>query len=401
MLVIRVFVDALKMTSMNPIYPPIPQTNPAVLVQQLRFEVDAAIARVLDSGRYILGSEVEAFEHEWAEWCCVEHAVGCANGTDGLELILRALDLPRGSRVLAPSHTAVATISAIVRAGCSPYFADIDASSFTLDSASVARCLEAAVVEGNPIKALIAVHLYGHPCDLDALQELCRAYDILLIEDGSQAHGARLRGQRVGGVGLAAAFSLYPTKNLGALGDAGVVTTRDESIAKRIKQLRQYGWQQPAISEEPGINSRLDPVQAAILRVKLKYLGVHNKQRQEIAGVYFKHLANQKNLVLPLPPDERIEPVFHQFVVQLSANHRDSIRSQLADLGVGTLLHYPLAAHQMPAYFDKSWVCSDPEGLATTEALIPCILSLPMGPHLTLDQAIQVTERLRYVLDKC
>ena len=385
---------------MKPVRPSIPQTNPTALVQQLRPEIDAAISRVLNSGRYILGDEVEAFEQEWADWCGVEHGVGCANGTDGLELILRALDLPLGARVLAPSHTAVATISAIVRAGCSPYFADVDASSFTLDPASVSRCLEAADGEGKPIQALIAVHLYGHPCDLDALQELCRRNDIPLIEDGSQAHGARWRGQRVGGVGVAAAFSLYPTKNLGALGDAGVVTTRDMSMAKRMKQLRQYGWQQPAISEEPGINSRLDPLQAAILRVKLKYLEVHNKHRQDVAAVYFQHLAEANHLLLPLATDEHTEPVFHQFVVQLPSDRRDLIRAQLSDLGVGTLLHYPKAAHQMPAYLGQPWVFRDPAGLATTEALIPCILSLPMGPHLTLDLAAQIAGRLRHVLEK-
>ena len=373
---------------------PIPQCNPAALVAELRPEIDAAIARVLEGGPYILGPEVEAFEREWASWCGVQEAVGCANGTDALELILRSLDLPAGSRVLAPSHTAVATIAAIVRSGHRPMLADVDPYTYGLDPASVARCLEAAKAEGDPARALIAVHLYGHPVDLDALQELCTSDGIPLVEDGSQAHGACWRGQRVGSFGMAAGFSLYPTKNLGALGDAGVITCRSSEQAARLKRLRQYGWEQPAISEEPGLNSRLDPLQAAILRVKLPQLEAHNRHRQAIAAVYREQLAGQANLQLPADADERAEPVYHQFVVQLPAPQRDAVRARLAELGVGTLLHYPQAAHQMPAYRGQSWVGRDPAGLPATEALLPRILSLPMGPHLSLDLAAQVAERL-------
>ena len=372
----------------------IPQCNPAALVAELRPQIDGAIARVLESGPYILGPEVEAFEAEWASWCGVEHAVGCANGTDALELILRSLDLPAGSRVLAPSHTAVATIAAIVRSGHRPMLADVDPLSYGLDPVSAARCLEAAKAEGDPVRALIAVHLYGHPVDLDALQELCGSYGIPLVEDGSQAHGARWRGQRVGSFAVAAGFSLYPTKNLGALGDAGVITCRTSEQAARLKRLRQYGWERPAISEEPGVNSRLDPLQAAILRVKLPLLEAHNRHRQAVAAMYREHLAGQATVQLPAEADERAEPVFHQFVVQLPAPQRDAVRTRLAELGVGTLLHYPMAAHQMPAYRGQSWVALDPAGLAVTEALLPRILSLPMGPHLSLDQAAQVAERL-------
>ena len=372
----------------------IPQCNPAALVAELRPQIDGAIARVLESGPYILGPEVEAFEAEWASWCGVEHAVGCANGTDALELILRSLDLPAGSRVLAPSHTAVATIAAIVRSGHRPMLADVDPLSYGLDPVSAARCLEAAKAEGDPVRALIAVHLYGHPVDLDALQELCGSYGIPLVEDGSQAHGARWRGQRVGSFAVAAGFSLYPTKNLGALGDAGVITCSTSEQAARLKRLRQYGWERPAISEEPGVNSRLDPLQAAILRVKLPLLEAHNRHRQAVAAMYREHLAGQATVQLPAEADERAEPVFHQFVVQLPAPQRDAVRTRLAELGVGTLLHYPMAAHQMPAYRGQSWVALDPAGLAVTEALLPRILSLPMGPHLSLDQAAQVAERL-------
>ncbi|AII42077.1 hypothetical protein KR100_01475 [Synechococcus sp. KORDI-100] len=383
---------------MESIQPTIPQNNPAAIVEELRTEIDDAIRRVLYSGRYILGEEVEAFEEEWANWCGVEHAIGCASGTDGLELILRALDLPAGARVLAPSHTAVATIAAIVRAGCRPFLADVDEASFTLSPDSAVRCLEAATAEGDPIQALIAVHLYGQPCDLDMIQDLCNARGIPLIEDGSQAHGARWRGKRVGGFGVAAAFSLYPTKNLGALGDAGVVTTNDSRMTKRMKQLRQYGWQLPAISEEPGINSRLDPMQAAILRVKLSHLEEQNSRRQTVAKSYIKQLMTQDKVILPQDGTNLAGSVFHQFVVKLPERKRDAVRTQLKDLGIGTMVHYPQAAHQMPAYRNKPWVGLDPAGLSITEKLLPQILSLPMGPHLKIHEAKRVSECLTNTL---
>ena len=278
---------------MNPFDPPIPQTNPAELVEQLWPEIDAAIAKVLKSGRYILGPEVEAFETEWASWCGVEEAVGCANGTDALELILRSLDLQAGSRILAPSHTAVATIAAIVRSGHQPMLADVDPYTYGLDPVSVARCLEAARDEGSPVKALIAVHLYGYPVNLDALQDICISEGIPLVEDCSQAHGARWRGQRVGGFGVAAGFSLYPTKNLGALGDAGVITCRTSEKADRLKRLRQYGWQKAGNQRRAWHQQPPRPIAGSNSRVKLPWLESHNRHRQAIAEVYRKQLAGQ------------------------------------------------------------------------------------------------------------
>ena len=367
-------------------------------MSELHSELHAAIERVLNGGPYILGPEVEAFEAEWASWCGTECAVGCANGTDALELILRSLDLPAFSRVLAPSHTAVATIAAIVRSGHRPMLADVDALTYGLDPSSVSRCLDTAAAEGDPVRALIAVHLYGHPVDLDALQEICSSNGIFLVEDGSQAHGARWNGERVGRFGIAAGFSLYPTKNLGALGDAGVITCHSRDQAARLKRLRQYGWDKPAISEEPGINSRLDPLQAAILRVKLPLLEAQNNYRQEIAAVYYEQLKDIDELLLPVQ-HEGAESVFHQFVVQLPQGSRDRIREQLTQLGIGTLIHYPKAAHQMPAYRNQDWVSIDPKGLTATESLIPRILSLPIGPHLTLEQATKIGEKIRCLLN--
>ena len=382
----------------QPISPAIPQCNPAALVRELHLEIQAATERILSGGPYILGPEVEAFESEWASWCGGDYAVGCANGTDALELILRSLDLPPGSRVLAPSHTAVATVAAIVRSGHRPMLADVDPYTYGLDPLSVSRCLELAITERDPVRALIAVHLYGHPVDLDTLQELCSTNDVFFVEDCSQAHGARWHGKKVGNFGVAAGFSLYPTKNLGALGDAGVITCRTREQASRLKRLRQYGWDQPAISEEPGINSRLDPLQAAILRVKLPHLETQNNIRRKIAAVYYEQLKDIDELLLPLQ-HEAAESVFHQFVVQLPQGSRERIREQLSQLGIGTLIHYPQAAHQMPAYRRQDWVGIDPKGLTATEALVPRILSLPMGPHLTLDQATKIGETLRCLLN--
>jgi dTDP-4-amino-4,6-dideoxygalactose transaminase len=376
------------------------QCNPSALVAGLRPELDEAISRVLESGPYILGPEVEAFENEWAEWCGVEHAVGCANGTDSLELILRSLDLPVGSWIVAPSHTAVATIAAIVRAGHRPVLADVAKDSYCIDPASAARCIDSVEASGEVVGALIAVHLYGQPASLDSLQQLCGEHQIPLIEDGSQAHGARWRGQCVGGFGVAAGFSLYPTKNLGALGDAGVISCRDEQRAARLKRLRQYGWVQPAISEEPGLNSRLDPIQAAVLRVKLRALEAHNTNRRVLGKVYQSRLKDQPLVVLPPSDDELSKPVYHQFVIQLPNGIRDQVRQNLQMRGVGTLIHYPKAAHQMPAYHNKSWVRLDPNGLAVTDALLPRILSLPMGPHLSTEQVGDVSEILLQELER-
>jgi dTDP-4-amino-4,6-dideoxygalactose transaminase len=376
----------------------IPQCNPSALVANIKLEINIAIERVITSGPYILGEEVRLFEQEWAAWCGVNDAIGCASGTDGLELILRSLDLKSGARVLAPSHTAVATIAAIMRAGNRPMLADVDSKSYGLDPASVSRCLEQAIDDRDPVQAVIAVHLYGNPVDLDALLELCGRYDVPLIEDCSQAHGAKWKNKQVGGFGVAAAFSLYPTKNLGALGDAGVINCCDSARTTRLRRLRQYGWEQTAISEEPGMNSRLDPLQAAILRVKLKHLDDHNKHRKLVAGIYQEMLTNCPEIQLPLVKDEHIEPVYHQFVVQVPAPKRDLVRTRLSDLGIGTLIHYPQAAHQMPAYATKSWVGLDPKGLQKTEALLPRIISLPMGPHLKPEQVVHVAEQLLQVI---
>ena len=263
--------------------------------------------------------------------------------------------------------------------------ADVDSLTYGLDPSSVSRCLDTAAAEGDPVRALIAVHLYGHPVDLDALQEICSSNGIFLVEDGSQAHGARWNGERVGRFGIAAGFSLYPTKNLGALGDAGVITCHSRDQAARLKRLRQYGWDKPAISEEPGINSRLDPLQAAILRVKLPLLEAQNNYRQEIAAVYYEQLKDIDELLLPVQ-HEGAESVFHQFVVQLPQGSRDRIRGATHPAWNWHSYSYPRAAHQMPAYRDEDWVSIDPKGLTATEALIHVFYRFRLGHILLLSK---------------
>ncbi len=376
----------------------IAQCDPTALVIELRKDINKAINRVLDSGRYILGEEVEEFENEWASWCDVNHAIGCGSGTDALELILRGMNLPKNSRILAPSHTAVATIAAIVRAGHLPFLADINPLTYCIDKESIKRCINNSKKEENPIKAMICVHLYGQPCEINSIQAICQENNIQLIEDSSQAHGARWRKKKVGSLGFASAFSLYPTKNLGAIGDAGIVTTNQPEFAKYLKEIRQYGWQKPAISINSGINSRLDPIQAAILRVKLKYLEQNNERRKEIAKQYHHNLLNVKEIGLPPQINNQEDPVYHQFVIQVNPDQRKSVQDFLLSKGIKTLIHYPMAAHQMPAYRDKGWVGIDPNGLPNTEEIIPKIISLPMGIHLTKDNIDKVINSLKQAI---
>jgi len=377
--------------------PRITQNNPLHGFLSYKEEIKNSIDRVLDSGFYILGEEVSSFEHEWATWLSVGYSVGCASGTDALELVLRSLDLPSQARVLTPSHTAVATVAAIVRAGYRPFFADIDASSFCIDPDSVVRCIDFCNQEGDPISALIAVHLYGNPCDIKCIKDISDNYNIPLIEDVSQAHGSSWEGKSLGTFGVAGAFSLYPTKNLGGIGDAGIICTSSGELEKKLKVLRQYGWVDKGISQIPGINSRLDPIQAAILRVKLKYLEKSIEHRRSIAEEYSRHL-NPKSIKLPPLSNEIFSCSHHQYVIKVEKSKRDNLKSYLFDQGIDTLIHYPKAAHQMPAYQDKDWVGADPNGLLSTELIIPEILSLPMGEHIEKRHVEEIANRINYFI---
>ncbi|HWK45413.1 MAG TPA: DegT/DnrJ/EryC1/StrS family aminotransferase [Stellaceae bacterium] len=367
--------------------PPIPQTDPKAGYLAHKPAIDAAIARVLASGWYIGGAEVAGFEAGFAAFAGLDHAIGCANGTDALVLALRGLGIGRGDRVATVSHTAVATVAAIELAGAEPVLVDIDPATYTLDPASLARTL--AALPG--IRAVIPVHLYGHPADLPAILELARAHDLKVIEDCSQSHGAMLDGRMTGGFGDVACFSLYPTKNLGALGDGGVLATKDPVLAERIRALCEYGWRERYISDIAGLNSRLDPIQAAILSAKLPHLAADNARRRAIAERYDRGLAGlTPALTLPVRRPGAV-PVYHQYVVRHA--DRDALRQALGRQGIGTNIHYPMPVHLQPAYQGR--IVLDPKGLPETERAATAILSLPMYPGLADDQVDRVVVALR------
>ncbi|MGR3221269.1 MAG: DegT/DnrJ/EryC1/StrS family aminotransferase [Candidatus Anammoxibacter sp.] len=352
----------------------IPQTNPKASYLSYKEEIDRAIANVLDSGWYILGREVSSFEDEFSKYIGVNHTIGVANGTDALELALRACGIGHGDTVVTVSNTAVATCAAIVRCGAIPQFVDIVPETYTLDPAKLEDLLKAPFTK-KP-KAVIVVHLYGNAADVSAIISLADKYEFFVIEDCAQAHGAELNGRKLGGWGNIAAFSFYPTKNLGAIGDGGAIVTNDSMLYERVRLLREYGWKERYISDLAGTNSRLDELQAAILRVKLKYLKKDNQRRLTIAEYYTKSL-QQTSLKLPCVADNVLH-VFHQYVIR--SKKRDQLREALREEGIGTLIHYPVPIHNQPAYEKYNL----PEiSLVNTEKAALEILSLPMYPQLS------------------
>ncbi|MGE0415196.1 MAG: DegT/DnrJ/EryC1/StrS family aminotransferase [Acetobacteraceae bacterium] len=367
----------------------IPQANPGAGYRALQSEIDEAVTRTLASGWYILGQEVRAFETEFAAWVGAGTAIGCGNGTDAIALALRGLGIGPGCTVVTVSHTAVATVAAVEMVGATPLLVDIDPRHFTLDPAELAAVLESPPAGLPPIRAVIAVHLYGQPADLDAILPLCRKHGVALIEDCAQAHGAALRGQRVGTFGDVATFSFYPTKNLGALGDGGAVVTREAERGTEVAALRQYGWHKHYISDAVGVNSRLDELQAAILRVKLRHLDRQNMRRQQIAAAYDAALAKAP-VTIPVRRDGA-NHVFHLYVVR--SVDRDALQARLRESGVGTGIHYPSPVHLQPAYDGR--VATGPSGLRHTEQAAREVLSLPLYPELTDDQVAQVCGVLR------
>ena len=361
----------------------VPQTNPKAGYLAHQAEIDAAIQRVLESGWYILGREVESFEQEFAAYIGVRHAIGVANGTDALGLSLRACGVGPGDLVFTVSHTAVATVAAIELAGATPVLVDIDPVTYTMDP----NCLEYALAHlpaGKP-KAVIPVHLYGHPADMPSILELAKRHGLYVIEDCAQSHGATLDGRMTGAWGDIAAFSFYPTKNLGALGDGGMVVTDNHALAERVRLLQQYGWRERYISEIPGGNSRLDELQAAVLRVKLRGLDKENMRRQNLAQTYNTLLADA-GMTLPAVRSG-VAHVYHQYVVRLP--QRDALRYYLRQAGVGTLIHYPTPVHLQPAYQSRLPIVAP---LPWTEQAARQVLSLPMFPQLSDDQVRRVGE---------
>lgn len=375
----------------------IPQTDPKAAYLAQRAAIDQAIARVLESGWYILGREVAAFEQEFAAFHSVGHGIGVANGTDALVLGLRALGVGPGDAVVTVSHTAVATVAAIELAGARPVLVDTD-EFYGMDpdqlDAVMAGRLAAGASLPEPVKAIIPVHLYGQPVALDRIMAIAEQHGVAVLEDCSQAHGATFGGQIVGTFGAAAAFSLYPTKNLGAIGDGGALITGDEMLAERLRHLREYGWKERYISHLAGHNSRLDELQAAILRVKLEQLAADNARRQAIAAAYDHGL---EGLPLDLP---RRRPnstsTFHQYVIETP--HRDALREALRVRGVMTNIHYPQPVHRQPAYAGR--VPLGPAGLPRTEAAAGRVLSLPMFPQLDDERVGIVIAAVRQAMDE-
>jgi dTDP-4-amino-4,6-dideoxygalactose transaminase len=352
----------------------IPQTDPKANYLAHKTEIDAAIARVLNSGRYILGEEVGAFEKEFAAYIGVDYACGVGNGTDALALSLRACDVGPGDLVFTVSHTAVATVAAIELVGAMPVFVDIDPTTFTMAPDS----LEAALANkpaGIP-KAIIPVHLYGHPVDMQHIMAIARRHGLYVIEDCAQSHGAALAGRKTGAWGDIAAFSFYPTKNLGALGDGGMVVTGNADLANKVKLLREYGWRNRNMSEIPGGNSRLDEIQAAILRVKLRYLEEDTSRRIQLARIYLTRL-NDVDLTLPFVASD-CRHVYHLFVVR--SVERDRLRAALEQKGIGTLIHYPVPVHLQTAYIGRVKVQGN---LAESERAANEVVSLPLYSELT------------------
>jgi dTDP-4-amino-4,6-dideoxygalactose transaminase len=355
----------------------VPQTSPLANYLAYKTEIDAAVKEVVERGSYILGPEVEAFEAEFARYVGVARAVGVANGTDALTLALRACDVGPGDSVLTVSHTAVATVAAIEACGATPVFVDIDPDSFTID---VDRLEDAIRKLSDRVKAVVPVHLYGHPARISEIMELASRHGLRVIEDCAQAHGAEWENRKAGAFGDMAAFSFYPTKNLGALGDGGAVVTNDRELAERVRLLREYGWEQRYVSKTPGVNSRLDELQAAVLRVKLRHLDHDNRRRSDIAAKYSHALADHQSIALP-GSSPQAKHVYHQYVVRAAA--RESLQTFLRESGIATSIHYPVPVHHQPAYAGRILPAGS---LHHTEAAAREILSLPMFAELQPQQ---------------
>jgi dTDP-4-amino-4,6-dideoxygalactose transaminase len=366
----------------------VPQASPGHEYRDNRIEIDEAIARVLDSGLYILGREVEAFEQEFARYLGLREAVGVANGTDAIELALRAIGVGPGDAVFTVSHTAVATVAAIERSGATPILLDVDEKTFTMDPAQLEDALAVEATPAGPRpKAVVVVHLYGHPAAMPAIVDLARANGLLVVEDCAQAHGARLDGRMVGTFGDVATFSFYPTKNLGALGDGGLVASDDPGIASRVRELRQYGWRERNVSATTGFNSRLDEIQAAVLRVKLRHLDAGNERRRELASRYDTGLGSAAVRIPGVAAGA--QHVYHQYVIR--AHERADLMAWLRERGIATAIHYPIPVHQQPAYADRLPV---PHTLQATERLAGEIVSLPMFAGLADADADRVAEAI-------
>lgn len=368
----------------------LPFLNLKAQIAAIEPEVRAALDQVLEGGQFILGPQVSAFEEEFARYCGVRYGVGVGSGTEALHLALLALGMGPGDEVITVAHTAVATVAAISATGATPVFADIHPESYTMDPAQ----LPAKITPRT--KAILPVHLYGQTADMAPILEVAKSYNLRVVEDACQAHGAeyqglalsRAEGKKAGSLGDVGCFSFYPTKNLGAYGDGGIVATDDPEMAERVRMLRQYGWRERDHAMIKGYNSRLDELQAAVLRVKLRHLDEWNGRRRELATRYHEALQGC-NLLLPQEMGYG-RHVYHLYVIR--SPYRDALRSFLAEHGVGTLVHYPIPVHLQKAYQGPSY---PPGSLPTTERVAQEVLSLPLYPELLIEHLDQVAELVR------
>lgn len=347
---------------------------------EVREELDAAYRRVMDSGWFILGPEVEAFEEEFAAYCGVRYCVGVGNGLDALHLILRAMEIGEGDEVIVPANTYIASWLAVSYAGAKPVPVEPKENTYNIDPTR----LESAITDRT--RAIMAVHLYGQPAEMDAISAIAKQHGIKVIEDAAQAQGATYRGRKAGALAYAAGFSFYPGKNLGTLGDGGAVTTDDPELAERVRLLRNYGSSVKYRHDLKGFNSRLDELQAALLRVKLRKLDEWNERRRSRARLYM-HILAGSDLVLPLVADH-VEPIWHQFVVRHAS--RDDLQTHLSAAGIGTLVHYPVPPHFQPAYAELGFGTGS---FPISEAIASEILSLPISSHLSDEDATFVASQ--------
>lgn len=353
---------------------------------ELKSELDAAYHRVMASGWYVLGSEVEAFEAEFAEYCEAKHCIGVGNGLDALHLILRAMEIGPGDEVIVPSNTFIATWLAVSYSGATPIPVEPDEQTYNIDPSLIEAVITART------KAIIPVHLYGQPADMDPINAIAEQYGLKVIEDAAQAHGAQYKGRRVGGIGDAAGFSFYPAKNLGAFGDAGAVVTNHDELADRIRILRNYGSKVKYHHEVQGYNSRLDELQAALLRVKLIRLDEWNDRRRQLAEYYLRELEGCPSLKLPFTP-KSFEPVWHLFVVRHA--QRDVFQYALTKTGVDTLIHYPTSPHLQPAYNCTDYTHGN---YVFAERMAKELISLPIGPHMGRSEVETVVQAVKAIV---
>jgi dTDP-4-amino-4,6-dideoxygalactose transaminase len=358
--------------------------------RRIRAEVCGAIGDVLARGQYILGDELAAFEREFAAHCEARHAVGVGSGTDAIHLALRACGVRPGDHVITAPNTAAPTVCAIVQAGALPVFVDIDPATFTLDPAKLRAYL--AGQSATFPRAIVPVHLYGHPAHLREILSIAAEYDLKVIEDAAQAHGATYEGRRIGGMADASCWSFYPTKNLGAFGDAGMVVTDDPQVAKQLRMLRNYGEEAKYDNRVEGVNSRLDEIQAAVLRVKLRHLDEWVTARRRLAAQYDTLLAEA-----PVTRPAEVEPGGHSYhLYVIRSDHRETLRRHLHEQGIGTAIHYPTPVHRQPAYCHLGYAEGD---LPCAESACRQVLSLPLYPDLTEDELWQVVVAVKRFRD--